>query len=464
MRRLVGAGLLLAPLAGVAAAMAVPWPGGRPPDATDLRARIVEAEDRARFDHQDELLMAIDDQKEAEIVDLLQAQIDDGSFNRTAVRNYGRQLFQLEFQRRTGLGGPTTGRGLHRVHDGVRGGLDSYSCLGCHDAGGRDNGGTWTESSFLLGDGDAISTTIIRNPPALLGDGLIQALGVEMSDALAGERDDAIRRARAGHASVRVTLHAKGVDFGALTAGPDGAVDTSEVRGVSADLVVRPFGWKGAQSRLRRMVGEAARLHFGVGGPTDPDGDGARREIEEGALTAGAVYLEMLEAPVILPPSDPALFVRWGHGQALFGDVGCAGCHVPALHLDQRTWVERPDGSLGLEMNLLADGDAPRGDDNVRLFSDLRRHDMGPTLADPSDNPDGVPRTEFLTRPLWGVGDTSPYLHDGRAPTLDGAIRAHDGEARGAADAYAALEVTAQADLRIYLLSLTRTPRLRVAR
>jgi CxxC motif-containing protein (DUF1111 family) len=31
----------------------------------------------------------------------------------------------------------------------------------------------------------------------------------------------------------------------------------------------------------------------------------------------------------------------------------------------------------------------------------------------------------FLTRPLWGVADTGPWLHDGRATTLTEAILLH---------------------------------------
>jgi CxxC motif-containing protein (DUF1111 family) len=33
------------------------------------------------------------------------------------------------------------------------------------------------------------------------------------------------------------------------------------------------------------------------------------------------------------------------------------------------------------------------------------------------------------TSPLWGLRASAPYLHDGRAPTVDSAIRYYDGEA-----------------------------------
>ena len=38
---------------------------------------------------------------------------------------------------------------------------------------------------------------------------------------------------------------------------------------------------------------------------------------------------------------------------------------------------------------------------------------------------------EWRTPPLWGVRDSAPYMHDGRAETLLEAISMHDGEAAG---------------------------------
>ncbi len=72
----------------------------------------------------------------------------------------------------------------------------------------------------------------------------------------------------------------------------------------------------------------------------------------------------------------------------------------------------------------------------VPLFSDLRRHQMGDKLAELDDvlqetdvKEIFVPENNFLTRPLWGVADTGPWLHDGRALTLKDAVLAH--ESRG---------------------------------
>jgi CxxC motif-containing protein (DUF1111 family) len=261
-------------------------------------------------------------------------------------------------------------------------------------------------------------------------------------------------------------------------------VDSSAVEGVSPDLILRPFGWKGDQALLRRFVEEAARQHFGaqsfplevgnleapdrerVGEPRwDPDGDGVSREIEDASLTTTALYLAMLESPVVLPPSDPQLLSRWGSGQRRFSELGCADCHRPELLLRERTWTEQPDspGAQPSSIHLLKDGEHPRSTDRVMLFSDLRRHRMGPGLADNRDHGD-IPADQWLTRPLWGLAETAPYLHDGRAPTIPAAILAHGGEASASREAFASLAPEQQADLHIFLLSLTRQNKLRFAR
>jgi CxxC motif-containing protein (DUF1111 family) len=65
-----------------------------------------------------------------------------------------------------------------------------------------------------------------------------------------------------------------------------------------------------------------------------------------------------------------------------------------------------------------------------------------------------------LTRPLWGLAETAPYLHDGRAPTVHDAIVLHGGEAAAARDAYLALDERGRASVRVFLLSLSRQPKL----
>ena len=97
---------------------------------------------------------------------------------------------------------------------------------------------------------------------------------------------------------------------------------------------------------------------------------------------------------------------------------------------------------------------ADGGGIRVPMFSDLKRHDMGPALAENFGSPHDP---HFTTARLWGVADTAPYMHDGRALTLASAIMMHGGEAQASRDAFAAARESEQADL-LHFLRTLRTP------
>jgi len=98
----------------------------------------------------------------------------------------------------------------------------------------------------------------------------------------------------------------------------------------------------------------------------------------------------------------------------------------------------------------------------VPLFSDLKLHDMGKGLEDVEAQETDVagvyvPKREFLTRPLWGVSGTNPWLHDGRATTLQEAILHHESEgseANPVIQAFRKLSPAQQQDVVDFLLSL----------
>jgi CxxC motif-containing protein (DUF1111 family) len=69
-----------------------------------------------------------------------------------------------------------------------------------------------------------------------------------------------------------------------------------------------------------------------------------------------------------------------------------------------------------------------------------------------------VPARLGITSPLWGVAVTAPYMHDGRAPTLQDAIAEHDGEGAASRDAYLALVPDSQAQVIEFLQTLSRDP------
>jgi CxxC motif-containing protein (DUF1111 family) len=82
-------------------------------------------------------------------------------------------------------------------------------------------------------------------------------------------------------------------------------------------------------------------------------------------------------------------------------------------------------------------------------------HDLGPNFYE--RNYDGTLQKQFLTRPLWGVGSTAPYGHDGRSMTLDDVILRHGGESQAARDAYAKL-AGPESDAQKFLNSLVLFP------
>lgn len=411
-----------------------------------------------------------------------QAEIVDGRFTPEELFAIGGQIFHFRFTHEVGYGGgdlPAVGR----FHTGARGGPDASRCADCHWRGGPAGAGDAADAAMLFGDGDRESTATPRNPPALPGSGWKEILAAEMTAQLQGLRADAIEFAAEKGYGVTIDLTAKGVDFGQLVVEADGSVDTQGVEGVDADLVVKPFGWKGTFETVRDVSEDALNVHHGMqsiylaqtgatsrvgdGPDEDPDDDGVIDEVTEGQMTALSLYAAMQEVPVELPPEDSQLLVLYAQGRVDFETLGCASCHVPALTVEgSRFSLEGRLGSPSLTVDLSATGAMPRltpdpdsGEMVLRIYSDLKRHRMGDVLAE-NRPAGGLPADEFITPPLWGIARSRPYLHDGRAPTIEDAIEAHGGEAEASRDAFAALDDLGRAPLRIFLASLSRQPRM----
>jgi CxxC motif-containing protein (DUF1111 family) len=119
-------------------------------------------------------------------------------------------------------------------------------------------------------------------------------------------------------------------------------------------------------------------------------------------------------------------------GEALFGAVGCASCHVPSLQ-------------TGPSANPLFHHKV------VPLFSDLLLHDVG--TGDGIRQEAAEPQ-EFRTPALWGLRLRRPLLHDGTAATIEDAIRAHGNEAASARARFMAASPAQRAALLAFLKSL----------
>jgi hypothetical protein len=86
------------------------------------------------------------------------------------------------------------------------------------------------------------------------------------------------------------------------------------------------------------------------------------------------------------------------------------------------------------------------------VYSDFKYHDVGEAFYQVQF--DGSVVKQWRTTPLWGVGSTAPYGHDGADLDLDATIRRHGGEALASRTAYAALTPRERRDLIDFLNTL----------
>lgn len=420
-----------------------------------------------------------------------QFDITSGEMTLKQIRSAGLKMFTTPFNKLDGYGdGPmnpldTTSPGgrptLQNNGTFLRvNGLDGQTCLECHSivsnapvparlgiggVGGSVTNAifqpTWMDVSDALEVGSASMDGRFINPPFLFGSGGIELLAREMTVEL-----QALKAFAQANPGVVVDLLTKGVSFGEIVFDGD-TFDTTGVEGIDDDLVVRPFGRKGEFATMRAFDVEAMMFHFGmqpveaVGDDVDADNDGVSNEVLVGEISALSIFATNLERPF---EEDGGASAR--QGRELFESIGCSGCHMPALETDGRilsySFPEVHTDSSAFVYYSVDLSRAPvgfrknrRGGLLIPLFADLKRHDMGPQLAESFGSElDSM----FTTARLWGVADTAPYLHDGRALTLGEAIKSHGGEAQGVRDAYVSLSEDDQARILEFLRTL-RTPR-----
>jgi CxxC motif-containing protein (DUF1111 family) len=130
-------------------------------------------------------------------------------------------------------------------------------------------------------------------------------------------------------------------------------------------------------------------------------------------------------------------------GLQAFINVGCGGCHI----MNQTT------GSAALiDTNV----NATVSNITINPFSDFAVHNMGTGLADrvSQGNANG---SQFRSAPLWGVGQRTFFLHDGRTNSLVTAIQDHassGSEANGVIAQFNMLSTTDQQNIINFLRNL----------
>jgi len=424
-----------------------------------------------------------------------QAEIENGELSLLEIRSAGLHVFVTPFNKQDGYGdgpldpGDTISPGGRPTLQGngtfLRvNGLDAQTCQECHSlvstattpfttgigGSGSMNNVAMFQPRFIdvedsAGAGHAGFDGRLILPPALYGVGGVQLLAKEMTEDLQRLKQQAL-----SSPGTLVPLLTKGISFGSISAGSGGDLNTGDLEGIDTDLVVRPFGRKGEFSSVRQFDLIAMQFHLGmqpvevVGEYIDGDNDGVVNEVLVGEMSALEIFLTTQEHPIVRPGGWEAR-----QGAQLFSLLGCADCHVPVLRTRSRQLHysfpedERDPGakifySVDLSVGSRAFTENAEGGLDIPLFSDLKRHDLGPKLHESFAAVGPKRNAEFVTAKLWGVADTAPYLHDGRALTLNEAISLHGGEAQSARDAYQALSINKRNQVLAFLMTL-RNPR-----
>ncbi|MGQ0650604.1 MAG: di-heme oxidoredictase family protein [Gemmatimonadaceae bacterium] len=332
--------------------------------------------------------------------------------------------------------------------------FNDVSCASCHSGDGRgrlDNALTRIGSpsdGFLRSVGGpqiqnrAIPGAVperlpagvahsVRLPPPVFGVGLIEAIPVSTVLALADSAD----------------VNGDGISGRPNWVTPASYVPADEPGGRSGRELGR-FGRKGSVSTLLEQTVAAYLQDMGITSPHLPD-ENLNPLSSVGSAIDVAVDPEVLAPTVqsvvhylraLAPPAPGPETGAVVEGRTLFTQVRCAACHSPRL----------VTGSSPI---------AALVGQTVELYSDLLLHDMGAELAD--NRPDGeATGREWRTPPLWGLrlirqflnGDAF-LLHDGRARTVDEAIRLHGGEAANSRDAFLRLTPAQRAALLAFVES-----------
>ena len=438
----------------------------------------------------------------------------------SALIRYGKQLFEAHFTVQEGAGRPLskgTGAPLSRPSSPLRfprnnnrvSGPDSNSCAGCHNQPISGGAGDLSSNVFVLGqrfdfatfDGNDLATlrgamdergkaatlqsiANSRSTVDMFGSGYYEMLARQITTDLQSIRD----RLKPGQ---QARLQSKEISFGMLARNGNGIWNTAAVEGlcpeslVSSDsqhppsLLILPFHQAGATVSLRAFTNDAFNQHqgmqsterFGIG--MDPDGDGVTDELTRADITACTLFQATLPAPRRAWPRDPAAQRAAHEGEELFRQIGCAGCHIPALPLDKRGWIYTEPNPYNPVGNLrsgdasalsvgLADDELPQprlkpanGTVMVPLYTDFKVHDICAGPNDPNgevldaNQPVGsvaffAGNAKFLTRRLWAVGSKPNYFHHGQFTTIREAILAHAGEALASREAFSALSAYGQ--------------------
>ena len=394
---------------------------------------------------------------------------------------HGEFLFKVSFNELDGLGRPETSgttktrprrespQNFNRIS-----GPDANACVACHNlpriGGGGDNSnnvfGLASDIDFATLEGSVgseddsssvLDITNERNTIGVFGSGLVELLSREITIDLFNIVEKSKKLSLDENRIIKADLDSKGINYGYIEVHPNGFIDSSNVDGIDSDLVLRPFIQKGVIGTLRDFSNISMNHHHGMqseelaGFNSDLDRDGIVNELTEGDITAVTIFQATLDFPNNVFSENDEIKNAQLKGKEVFNNIGCASCHMPTLPLKSLMFVE--PGPLNTEISTtlveskktlvvnLEDyvSKLEKDDDGnylIPIWSDLKRHDMGPKLDNERPLQKGVPTNYWLTKKLWGFYSEPPFLHHGRANLLNDVIEMHQGDAKISSDAY----------------------------
>ena len=163
---------------------------------------------------------------------------------------------------------------------------------------------------------------------------------------------------------------------------------------------------------------------------TDPAPD---PEVPEETIQALTDFVRFLAPPAAEVPASPAVRDSLAEGSRLFGQLGCASCHVPTLETGSG-----PVPALSRKP--------------IHLYSDLLLHDLGSEVRSVCSG--DVSPTEVRTPRLMGLRYREPYFISSMNPSTEQRILAHGGEASRARQAFEQLNTEGRSLLLRFLRSL----------
>ena len=222
------------------------------------------------------------------------------------------------------------------------------------------------------------------------------------------------------------------------------------------------FGWKAQKKSLYDFTMTACAVELGLnvpdhaqaGTPLSPEYTTVGYDLNQQECNALVDYLGKLPAPQARQPQGDSEADYLHAGHKLFTATGCAACHTPNLGEVTGLYSDLLVHDMGAD--LVDTGDygsfTPVPDSAEEVVEELAETEDGETTSELRIV--GATRQEWRTPPLWGCRDSAPYLHDGRAETLEQAIAFHGGEAVVPAQRYFMLSAVERQQLLAFLKSL----------